>query len=146
MTGAPSAQKGPRGYEKQGGYHRQKLLDERGSYGIDVRSRSGRDAKAWSGYALCKKGGEMCSIDVRLKIETASFYLWRALEFHCYLVSDARKRGAVINRRSGTRTCAILSSFSTTRHRGLAKHWRFSGAGSTAKHTSRREIASRVRC
>jgi len=36
-----------------------------------------------------------------MTIEAASFYLWRALELRAYLVSDARKRGAVINRRSG---------------------------------------------
>jgi hypothetical protein len=46
---------------------------------------------------LDKKGGKACPVDVRAKIDAATFYLWRAIELRAYIVADARKRGTPIN-------------------------------------------------
>jgi hypothetical protein len=88
-----------RGYQKHGDSYRQRLLKERGVAAIDGRSRSGKQAKDWRRYALQRKGGKTCPIDVREKIEAGCFYLWRAIELRAYIVADAKKRGTPVNRR-----------------------------------------------
>jgi hypothetical protein len=99
MSDAAATQNGRRGYQKHGDSHRQRLLKERGVAAIDGRSRSGKQAKSWRRYALSRKGGKTCPIDVRAKIEAGCFYLWRALELQAFIVADALKRGTPLNRR-----------------------------------------------
>jgi hypothetical protein len=89
-------------YRMHGDSYRQRLLKERGIDAIDGRTRSGKQAKTWRRFALDRKGGKACSIDVKEKIEAGAFYLWRALELRAYIVSDARRRSTPINRRRGT--------------------------------------------
>jgi hypothetical protein len=96
-----SKQKARREYQKHGDSYRQRLLKERGTDAIDGRTRAGKQAKTWRRYALDKKGGKTCTVDVRAKIEAGAFYLWRALELMAYIVADARKRGTPINKRRG---------------------------------------------
>jgi hypothetical protein len=102
MTPAEPQQKHPRMYRMHGDSYRQRLLKERGIDAIDGRTRSGKQAKTWRRFALDRKGGKACSIDVKEKIEAGAFYLWRALELRAYIVSDARRRSTPINRRRGT--------------------------------------------
>jgi hypothetical protein len=82
-----------------GDNYRHRLLKERGVDAINGRTRDGKKAKAWRAYALEKKGGKSCPIDVREKIEAGTFSLWRALCLRSYIVADARKRGTPINKR-----------------------------------------------
>jgi hypothetical protein len=81
MSDAAATQNGRRGYQKHGDSYRQRLLKERGVAAIDGRSRSGKQAKDWRRYALQRKGGKTCPIDVREKIEAGCFYLWRSSSF-----------------------------------------------------------------
>ena len=101
MSNAAVGQNGARGYQKHGDSYRQRLLKERGTDAIDGRTACGKKAKAWRRYALEKKGGKACPIDIREKIESGAFYLWRALELRAYIIADARKRGTPLNRRFG---------------------------------------------
>ena len=98
---ALTEQKGRRENQMHGDSYRQRLLKERGTDAIDGRTRAGKESKHWQRYALARKGGKACTIDVRAKIEAATFYLWRALELRAYIVADARRRKTPINRRSG---------------------------------------------
>lgn len=100
---AATAQKAPREYRMHGDCRRIRRLKEAGIDAIDARSRPGREAKAWRAYALEKKraGGHPIDRDIRQRIDAATFYLWRALCLRAYIVADARKRGTVVNRRSG---------------------------------------------
>jgi hypothetical protein len=84
MSDAAASQNGRRGYQKHGDSYRQRLLKERGVAAIDGRSRSGKQAKDWRRYALQRKGGKTCPIDVREKIEAGCFYLWRARASRLY--------------------------------------------------------------
>ena len=84
-----------------GDSYRKRILKERGARAIDGRTSAGKQAKAWRRYALSKKGGKSCNVDVRQQIEAGTFYLWRALELRAYIVTDARKRGTPVNRRNG---------------------------------------------
>ena len=101
MMGAVSTQKSRRGYQKHGDNYCQRLLKQRGIDAIDGRTPPGRGAKAWRAYALQRKGGKGCPVDIKEKIEAGTFYLWRALCLRSHIVMDARKRGTPINRRTG---------------------------------------------
>src|SRR6266545_3745839 len=102
MSKAAPKQKGRREYHKHGDSYRQRLLKERGIDAIDGRTTAGKRAKKWRAYALKRKGGKSCPIDVEETIDGGAFYLWRARELRSYIVADARKRGTPINRRRGT--------------------------------------------
>jgi hypothetical protein len=78
------------------------LLKERGIDAIDGRTREGKEAKAWRRYALERKGGKSCPIDVRKKIDGGTMYLWRALELCAFIVADQRRRGNLLNMRHRT--------------------------------------------
>jgi hypothetical protein len=93
MSSAVTARKHRREYQKHGDIYRQRLLKERGVDAINGRTRDGKKAKAWRAYALAKKGGKSCPIDVREKIEAGTFSLWRALCLRSYIAADARRRG-----------------------------------------------------
>lgn len=101
MTSAPPEQKATRQYQMHGDSHRQRLLKERGRPAIDGRTSAGKQARAWSRYALARKGGKACRIDIRVKIGRGEMYLWRGLKLREVIVADARRRGTPINRRSG---------------------------------------------
>jgi len=99
MNSAAPMSKSRRSYLKHWDIYRRRLLKERGIDAIDARTIPGRRAKAWLNYALQKKGGKSCPIDLREKIEAGAFYLWRALCLRSFIVTDARKRGGPLNRR-----------------------------------------------
>ena len=84
-----------------GDIYRQRLLKERGVDAIDGRTVPGRKAKVWLNYALKKKGGKSCPIDIKENIEAGAFYLWRAHCLRAYIVADARQRGTPMNKRHG---------------------------------------------
>src|SRR5262245_53162000 len=99
MNPAPLPQTARREYSKHGDSYRLRLLKERGVDAIDGRTAAGKRAKKWGTYALDKKGGKQCPIDVRETIDGAVMYLWRALEARSYIVADARRRGTPLNKR-----------------------------------------------
>lgn len=102
MKSAATKRKRPRPYQMHGDSYRQRLLKQRGIHAIDGRTLAGRQAKTWRLFALSRKGGKECTIDVKAKIEAGAFYLWRALELRAWIVADARARGTPINKRRGT--------------------------------------------
>jgi hypothetical protein len=102
MKRAATKHKRPRPYQMHGDSYRQRLLKQRGVHAIDGRTLAGKQARAWRLFALSRKGGKECTIDVKAKIEAGTFYLWRALELRAWIVADARTRGTPINRRRGT--------------------------------------------
>jgi hypothetical protein len=91
-----------RSYEKHGDYRRVEELKDIGLDAIDGRTKAGKPAKQWLLLALNKKGGRDCSIDVRRKIVSATFLLWRALKLLEYIQEDFKKRGTLFDRRSKT--------------------------------------------
>ena len=96
---AAPVRKPNRGNLKHGDAKRKRIYKRYGYRGIDARTRAGRPAIKWRRYALERKGGKSCAIDLREKIDAGAFYLWRALELRDYLIKDARKRGTPLNRR-----------------------------------------------
>jgi hypothetical protein len=99
MTSAPRAQKAPRDYQKHGDNHRQRRLKARGLAAIDARSVEGREALAWYDAALTSKGGAVCPFAVKIEIRLACFDLYRLLHLQSFLISDANRRGTMVNRR-----------------------------------------------
>ena len=75
---------------------------ERRRRAINGATQAGREAKAWRAYALSKKGGKSCPVDVKHKIDSATFALWRALMLRQFIVADQRQRGNLLNLRTRT--------------------------------------------
>jgi len=98
MSSAPPTQKGPRQYQKHGDSHRQRRLCARGIAGIDRRSAEGREALAWYDAALTSKGAA-CPFAIKVEIRLAVFDLWRLLYLQSFMITDANRRGTIINRR-----------------------------------------------
>lgn len=100
MIEAPARQKRGRSYVKHGDHTRVRLEKTRRWRAIDGRSQAGALAKRWRAYAIQKRGGKQCPPDVRLKIEVATFALWRGFELMAFITADARRRQSLINKRS----------------------------------------------
>jgi hypothetical protein len=90
-----------REYVKHGDTTRRRQARERARKAVNGRTKEGKEAKRWRAYMLAEKGGKEAPLPIRRKIETAMFYLWRALCLESYIVADSRKRGTIMNRRSG---------------------------------------------
>jgi hypothetical protein len=67
---------------------------------IDGRRAPGLRALRWRRHALACKGGKACPIDIRERIEGATFLLWKALELRQEIVRDARERKRLTNGRT----------------------------------------------
>jgi hypothetical protein len=91
-------QKGARGYEKHGRYSRDARLKARGRAAIDARTAEGREALAWYDAALASKGAA-CPFAVKVDIRLAAFDLWRLLCLQSFMITDANRRGTIVNRR-----------------------------------------------
>jgi len=68
MKAAATAQKPRREYHKDGDSRRKRQQKERRLAAINGQPSEGRTAKAWGRYALQKRGGKSCPIDIRQKI------------------------------------------------------------------------------
>jgi hypothetical protein len=102
MSNAQPKQKPSRQYQKHGDTTRARLEREHRLKAINGSTAAGRDAKAWRAYALSKKGGKQCPVDLKQKIEAGTFALWRALELRAFIVADQRRRGSLLNLRYRT--------------------------------------------
>ena len=102
MSDAASQQNGRRGYEKSGHYKRVKAIRVHGYNAVDGRTYAGREAKRWRAMAIEKKGGSACPFHIKVEIDGAMFDLWLMLELADVIAVDAKKRGAVINRKNRT--------------------------------------------
>lgn len=51
-------------------------------------------------YAISRKGGRACPVNVRTLIEAGTFCLWRALHLREYLIMDANTRGSPLSGRT----------------------------------------------
>jgi hypothetical protein len=102
MKAAATAQKPRREYPKDGDSRRKRQQKERRLAAINGQPSEGRTAKAWGRYALQKRGGKSCPIDIRQKINAATFILWRALCLQSFIVKDQKKRGNLLNLRTRT--------------------------------------------
>jgi hypothetical protein len=100
MNDTPAEQKRRRPYVKHGDYSRAEQERARRMRAIDGRTFAGRLAKRWRRYAIEQKGGKQCPLDVLMKIEVATFKLWRGLALAFLIIEDSRTRGSVINRRT----------------------------------------------
>jgi hypothetical protein len=99
MNPAPPKPPGRREYHKHGHYHRVTGFHRKGLRAINGRTYAGQEAKAWRAWAIERKGGKDCRLDIRQEIELATVDLWLALELAVFIVEDARKRGSVMNLR-----------------------------------------------
>ena len=101
MTEAVTPQKARRAYKMLGHYKRVRMLMHKGFASIDGRTWAGRQAKAWREYVLSVKGGD-CVLHIRQEIDLATMDLWILLSLADAIVEDARKRGALLNKRAKT--------------------------------------------
>lgn len=89
-----------REYTKHGDTTRRKQFKTLGRRAINGQTTEGREAKRWRAHMLAEKGGKEAPYPIRRKIETGTFYLWRALCLERFILADARKRGTIMNRRT----------------------------------------------
>lgn len=93
---------GSANHKTHGDYQRQRQIRERRRKAINGTTRNGKAAQKWRRWALDKKGGKSCSPDIKQKIESGTFYLWRALELRDYIIADYRERETLLNKRTRT--------------------------------------------